>query len=104
MPTTPTSLNYGPLVIEYTPSDTEKQVFVRVTLGGVPVAANNLTPFNTTLSWKDASTNTGTTSGDVYVEFGTGTNVSSLNTHGINWKLESGDTNDLKSQQLAYWS
>lgn len=100
---TPKSVDFGGLVVEYTPSDTENKVLVSVTFNGAPVASQNLTPFNTMLSWKDAATNAGTTSGNVYVLFGTGSNVSALWTDGISWTPVNQAEQHVNRTQIATW-
>ena len=102
-PATPKSVDFGGLVLEYTPSDTENKVFVSVTFNGAPVASQNLTPFNTMLSWKDASTNAGTTTGNFFVLFGSASNVSALWTNGISWTSVNQAEQHVNLTQIATW-
>ena len=96
----------GPIVVQWTPSDSipKSLVNVRIVVYQQVIASNNLTAYESRLSWNNTKIGVTTTSGEIYAIMPSGTSIPMIYAKFIKWKTINSEEQSIENMQLGTWT
>lgn len=98
------SNTYGPLTINWTPSDSKNEVYVEIMAAGQTISQNNLSANGNHLVWGPSVSGDYTTSGDIYVLLPSGSDTPALMSKTMEWTSPRGGTGNANNVQIGTWT